>query len=112
MNINLAQAVDKEVNALRFVTGHDLSRAANEQNKCRVPHPSRFLRRVGNHEPHLAALYQHDFTGYGKTLLCDPRQMPEQSRYSTPKMLLVSRMTALADNFRHPATLKLERISE
>jgi|WetSurMetagenome_2_1015567.scaffolds.fasta_scaffold874912_1 hypothetical protein len=29
LNINLAQAVDKQVNTLRFVTGHDLSRAAN-----------------------------------------------------------------------------------
>jgi hypothetical protein len=27
MNINLAQASDKEVNALRLVTGHDFSRA-------------------------------------------------------------------------------------
>jgi hypothetical protein len=27
MNINLAQAGDKEVNALRLVTGHDFSRA-------------------------------------------------------------------------------------
>jgi len=29
MNINLAQASDKEVNALRLVTGHDFSRADN-----------------------------------------------------------------------------------
>jgi len=29
MNINLAQAGDKKINALRFVTGHDFSRAAN-----------------------------------------------------------------------------------
>jgi hypothetical protein len=27
MKINLAQAGDKEVNGLRFVTGHDFSRA-------------------------------------------------------------------------------------
>jgi hypothetical protein len=29
MNLNLAQADDEEVNALRLVTGHDFNRAEN-----------------------------------------------------------------------------------
>ena len=36
MNINLAQASDKEVNALRLVTGHDFSRAENALKRPRA----------------------------------------------------------------------------